>query len=331
MKATPRNSTWLCRCITRVRQALAIAAAIVLPSIAAAQSGKPYRIVNSFGPGGTGDTVARALAPLLEKRLNAPIIVEPRVGGGGNVAANVVVAAEPDGHTILMTSNAVAIEQVLKIKPPFDLQKDLRPLSLVLTGSFVLAVNSQLPVTNMREFIAYTKANPGRLHYSHAGGLQNLSWERFKSMSGLQLVGVPYKGAAQMMTSLLSNETQFTLMPADILLPHAQAGKIRLIMAASKQRNPLLPQVPSSDEVGMQGFECALWLGLFLPGKTPNDVVARLETAVAGALSEPALQQQLKTAGYVPGSMTAAEFRRHVDTDVKQMKATVEAAGIQRE
>ncbi|HSV83218.1 MAG TPA: tripartite tricarboxylate transporter substrate binding protein [Ramlibacter sp.] len=313
------------------RIAIGFAGLLLAMSAMAQTPGRVIRIVNPGGPGGPGDQVARLIAPLMQQQLGTPVVVEGQLGAAGNIAAMAVVNASPDGHTLLLAPNGLLIDQVSKIKPPFDLTKDLRPVNLVAAGSMVLAVNSSQPFTTVQELIAHANSNPGKLNYAHAGGITSIFWENLKAKSGLKVVGIPYKGGGQMVTSILANETQLILYPADLLLPHVNAGKLRILMNGAKTRHPLLPNVPSAEEAGVRGYEAVLWMGLFAPGRTPDAVVGNIEAAASRALKDPEVRQKLKAAGFEPGGHGSADFQQRISSDLKSMRDLMQAANITKE
>ena len=322
----------------KLRMGLVAAAAALSATLAAtvvAQTpGKPITIVIPFAPGGPGEVSARVMIPVLQEKLKSPIVIESRQGAGGAVGITSVANAPADGHTVLYTSNAITIDQAIKLKPAYDPLKDLRPLTIGVFGVQSIAINPQLAANNLREFIAHAKANPGKLNYAHAGvgSHTHMAMELFKLQAGLDIVAVPYRGGGQQaLASTLANDTQLTMLPPVFFAPHVKTGRLKILLVASDQRMPLVPEVPTAAEAGMPGFEAMFWYGLFLPAATPNDIFNRIETAFSEAINAPDFKQKMQGLGYIPGGMPATAFRTRIEGEVKQWREIVGKANIPRE
>ena len=315
-----------------------VAAAAVVVSLSSAvlaqTPGKAITLVIPFAPGGPGEVSGRIMIPVLQEKLKSPIIIESRQGAGGAVGITSVANAPPDGHTILYTSNAITIDQAIKLKPAYDPLKDLRPLTIGLFGVQSVAVNPQLPAGNLRELLAYAKANPGKLNYAHAGvgSHTHMAMELFKLKAGVDIVAVPYRGGGQQaLASVLANDTQLTMLPPVLFNPHAQAGKIKILFVATDQRMPLVPEVPTAAEAGLPGYEAMFWYGLFLPAGTPNEIFNRIETAFMETINAPDFRQKMQSLGYIPGGMRSGAFRTRIEDEVKQWGEIVSKANMSRE
>lgn len=317
------------------QMAVGISAAVLLSSTVLAQTpGKPITLVIPFAPGGPGDVVGRLMMPALQEKLKSPFILESRQGAGGAVGITSVVNAAPDGHTILFTSNAITIDQAIKLKPAYDPLKDLRPITLGIFGVQSIAINPQLPVNNLREFLAYAKANPGKLNYSHAGvgSHTHLAMELFKVHAGLDIVAVPYRGGGQQaLAAVLANDTQLTMLPPVLFLPHLKSGRLKILFVASDQRMPIVPDVPTSAEAGLPGFNAMFWYAFFLPVGTPNEIFSRIETALTEVLAMPDIKQKIQGLGYIPGGMPSTAFRTLIEGEVSQWRDVVARANLPRE
>ena len=301
---------------------------------AALTPGRPITLIIPFALGGPGEFVGRLMIPAMQEKLKSPILLESRQGAGGAIGITSVVKADPDGHTLLWTSNAITIDQAIKLKPAYDPLKDLRPVTMGVAGVQSIGVNPQVPAPTLRDLIAYAKANPGKLNYAHAGvgSHTHLAMELFKVRAGVDIVAVPFRGGGQQaLLATLANDTQLTMLPPDLLAQHAQAGRLRIVVVATSQRNSLVPDVPTAPEAGMPGFEAIFWYGLFAPAGTPNDVFGQIEAAVTESLAAPDLRAKVAARGYMPGGTSSADFRRQIEAEVTQWREIVSKAGIPRE
>lgn len=314
-----------------------LGAALVAAGLSAASAqtpGKTITLIIPFAPGGPGDVVGRLMIPSLQEKLKAPLVLESRQGAGGAIGITSVVNAPPDGHTILFTSNAITIDQAIKQKPAYDPLKDLRPLTVGVFGVMSVGVSSQVPAANLRDFIAHAKANPGKLNYSHAGvgSYSHMAVELFKLKAGVDIVAVPYRGGGQQaLASVLSNDTQMTLLPPVLFQPHVASGKLRILAVTADQRMPIVADVPTAAEAGLPGYEAMFWYGLFLPAATPNDVFNRIETAFMETINTADFKQKMQALGYIAGGMPSSAFRTRIQGEVSQWKEIVTKANIPRE
>ena len=259
---------------------------------------KPIRIVVPLAPGGGTDTLARVVASKLRDRLGQPVIVENRAGAAGNIGAEVVFNALPDGYTLLFTQPApLVVNKALYGKVPFEPEKFV-PIALVSFQDLLLAANPGVPARTLEELIDYAKANPGKLNYgsSGAGSAPHLAAELFKSMAGLEMVHIPYKGSGESQLAALSGEVDFVFFAFSSALANARAGKLRPLAVGGTKRNPQLPEVPSVSEV-VKGFQGSSWTAVVAPPGTPPEIVDRLSSAILAITKEPDVRKRLLDAG----------------------------------
>jgi tripartite-type tricarboxylate transporter receptor subunit TctC len=296
-----------------------LAAALALPGLGAmaqtAWPDRPVRVIVPFPPGGSNDIVARFLAEAMREQVGQPVLVENRAGAGGNIGADAVAKAAPDGLTLLVTAPpALVINEHLYRSMPFSPERDLVPVALVAAVPIVLMVPASSPVTSLAELIALAKREPGRLSFGSSGiGTTNhLAGELLKSMAGLDIVHVPYRGAAPAMTDLIGGRLQlyFDNMPG--VLPQIRDGRVRALAVCGARRAAQLPDVPTMAEAGLPGFVVSSWFGMAAPAATPEALVARINAAVLAALGTAALRERLATAGAEPGELDAPGFARFV-------------------
>jgi tripartite-type tricarboxylate transporter receptor subunit TctC len=319
------------RTIAALAALLAFAAAPVLAQ--APFPSKSIQIVVPYAPGGVVDPVARLLAPRLSKELGQPVVVENRPGAAGAMGTAFVGRAEPDGHTILLNTGVVSVHPSTQKNPGYDTRRDLVPVSMIASGPYVLVVNNSLPVTNVREFLAYAKANPGKLFYgsSGTGSSLHLITELLNSESGLDIKHVPYKGNGPVMTALIGGEIQmaFDTIPGSKAL--GDAGRVRMLAVTSEGRNAALPNLPSLSEGGVKGFEAVLWEGFFLPKGTPDAIVAKWNAAIRTALQDPEVKKRLTELGFDVAGSTARELKDRVEADLAKWAGVTKHARINLE
>ena len=317
------------------RSLLALLAA---PAAARAQPDwpdRPVRIVVPYPPGGSNDILARLLAEALRPRLSQPVLVENRAGAGGNVGADAVAKAPPDGHTLLLTApGPLAINAALYRGMPYDPARDLVPVALVASVPIVLMVTNALPVTSVAELIALARREPGRLSFGSSGNgsTNHLAGELLKGMAGIEMVHVPYRGAAPAMTDLIAGQVQvlFDNMPGS--LPQIRAGRVRALAVAGGTRAAVLPELPTvAEAAGLPGFAAESWFGLAAPGGTPARLVERISAAVREALADPALRERFAEAGAVPGALDTAGFAAFVAAEREKWGRVVAASGARAE
>ncbi|HXR56255.1 MAG TPA: tripartite tricarboxylate transporter substrate binding protein [Casimicrobiaceae bacterium] len=291
---------------------------------------KPIRIVVPFPPGGTTDILARAVAQKLSETWNQQVIVDNRPGAGGNIGADLVAKAAPDGYTLVMgTVGTHAINPNLYRKMPYDHVKDFAPIILVAGVPNVLVVNPSLPVHTVRELIDYAKANPGKLNFASSGNGTSihLSGELFKTMANVQMTHVPYKGSAPALADLMGGQVQlmFDNLPSSLGL--IKGGKLRAVAVTSTTRAAALPDVPTIAESGLPGFEASSWFGLLAPAGTPHDIVAKLNGVIAAWLATPDAKDKLLAQGAIAAGGSPEAFAKHIDSETSKWAKVVKASG----
>ena len=295
---------------------------------------KPVRIVVPFAAGGPTDQVARVVGAKLGDLLGQPFLVENKAGAGGNIGADLVAKAPADGYTLLMaTVSTHAINPGLYKKMPYDPVKDFAPVGQVGVTPCVLAVNSALPVTNVRELIALLKANPGKYSYgsSGMGSILHLCGEQFKtSAGGLQAVHVPYRGSAPMMGDLVGGQISMAFDATPTAMPQAQSGAIRALGAGMAERMRAMPELPTLQEQGLKGFECYTWNAILAPAGTPQPIVDKLSDAIARSLADPLVFKRMQEAGVDPTpGMSPAKTAAFIKVELEKWGAIIKATGAQ--
>jgi tripartite-type tricarboxylate transporter receptor subunit TctC len=292
--------------------------------------GKPIRLVVPFPPGGSVDAVGRMLSQHLSEAFKQPVLVENRSGAGGNVGADAVAKAAPDGHTLLITTPGLAAARSMYGKLPFEPLTDFIPVSQLTATYFILVVHPSVPAKSVRELIALAKAQPGKLNYcsSGSGATLHLAMEQFKMATGTDFVHVPYKGEAPAYTALMAGEVQVALGPVSGLLPHIKAGRLRALAISTAQRVPEVADLPTIAEAGVPGFEFTSWFGLFAPAGTPRPVVAELQKQAARIVALPDVRERLPSMGAYPVGSTSEQFTARYKADIEQYAKVIKAAGI---
>lgn len=306
-----------------MHRALKILAAISLlgaaaPAAAQTWPAKPVRLVIPFAPGGGADIAGRLLAHELGESLKQSIIVENRTGAGGTIAPDNVAKSPADGYSVVLAHvGGIAIAPYLFKKLPYDPEKDLAPVTLVVNGLSVLVVNPSLPVKSVADLVAYAKANPNKLSFSSAGtGTDtHLAAELFKSMTGTQMVHVPYKGGAPALLDLIAGRVQLSFASVATTISAIQGEKLRALAMTGARRFELLPNVPTVAEAGVPGYEINNWYGLFVPAGTPGDVIKRLNAEAAKALQKPEVRAKLVAAGLEPSWNTPEQFAAYIKAE----------------
>src|SRR6266545_4428614 len=271
---------------------------------------RPVRIVVPYAPGGGTDVVARILAARLSKRLGQGFVIDNRPAGSGIIGADLVAKAQPDGHTLLFAFSSLSSSAKLFDKLPYDPVADFAPVALATTSPLVLFVHPSVPAKDLKELVAYAKANPGKLNYgsSGPGSSPHLATELLMSMTGVQMTHVPYKGIAPAVTAQLADEVQLSFTPIAVGMPHAKAGKLRAIGQAGLKRSVAVPDVPTLEESGLPGFEVIGWWGMLAPVKTPRPVVSLLNREIRAVLDVAEVRRNLIGQGMDPAGGTPEEF-----------------------
>lgn len=319
----------------KLRLLLLVTILTAAASLTTAQSypNKPIRYIVGFPPGGSTDLIARTAATKLSEQIGQQVVVENRPGAGGTIAAEIAARATPDGYTLMHAGMTMAINPALRKNLPYVPLRDFAPVTLLSKLPNVLVVNNSFPAKNVAEFIAHAKANPGKVSYgsSGVGAVPHLSMELFKKLAGIDIVHVPYKGSAQVLTDLLGGQipVMFDNLPAN--LPHIKAGRIRALGIPSAKRNPQLPDLPTFIESGVAGFEVTGWLGMFAPAATPRAVIATLNAHMVKALNAPDTQKRLAEHGAEASPTTPAEFGALLKSETVRWAQVIKDAGVPSE
>jgi tripartite-type tricarboxylate transporter receptor subunit TctC len=291
---------------------------------------RPIRMLVPFPAGGSVDTVARWVSTKMADAFKQPVVVENRAGAGGNVAADALAKAAPDGYTLLITTPGLAIAKSIYRQLPFDPEKDFTPVSQLTATYLILVVNPNVPANSVKELVALAKAQPGKLNYgsSGSGATIHLATELFKITTGTNIVHVPYKGEAPAYAALLANEVQLTVGPVSGLGPHIKAGRIRALAVSSATRAPALPELPTIAEAAGINYEFTSWFGMFAPARTPREIVSRLHGEVAKIMAMPDIRERLPAMGNEAVGSSPEEFSAKYHIDIAQYARVVKAAGI---
>ena len=320
---------------SRVRRAALLGAvAALLPWGALAQSwpDKPIRLVVPYPPGGATDVIGRVMAQRLSAGLGQQVVVDNRGGAGGNLGADLVAKAAPDGYTVLMgamTSHSI-MATLERATVKYNFEKDLVPVSVVGYVPLVFVVHPSVPATNLKELIAHAKANPGKLSFasSGAGAPQRMGGELFKRTAGLDMMHVPYKGSGPAMTDLMGGHVLTMVETVPAALPHIKAGKIRALAVTTAQRISMLPEVPTAAEAGLPGFEISSLFGILVPAGTPAAIVNRLNAEINKVLATPEAKQELLTQGAYASPSTPEQAQARVKQEIAMWAKVIREADI---
>ena len=303
---------------------------LAMPAAAADYPTRPVTLVVAFPPGGASDVLARILGRKLEQIVGQPFMIDNRPGAGGNVAAEVVAHAAPDGYTLLAGNNAIlATNAALYKKINFDPEADFAPIGLIGSQANILVVNPAVPARSMAELIAFAKANPGKLNFASSGhGLAaHLAGELFKAEARIDIVHVPYKGAAPALQDVIAGHVQMMFATASSVVPHIKEGKVRALAVASLKRTAVVPEIATIDELGIKNFDATTWHGLVAPAQTPREIIATLNRALLAALADPGVKTSLNDLGVdIIGGMPA-EFAAYIKSEIPKWTAIIKASG----
>ena len=318
------------RTLFRAAACAAIAAFTLAGHAQAPYPSKPIRLVVPFPAGGTTDILARAVAQKLTESTGQPVVVDNRPGAGGNIGAELVARSAPDGYTLLMgTVGTHAINPSLYVKMPYDHVRDFAPVILVAGVPNVLVVNPALPVNSVQELIAYGRANPGKLNFASSGSGTSihLSGELFKTMAGVQMTHVPYKGSSPALQDLVGGQVQlmFDNLPSSLAL--IKAGKLKALAVTSTQRSGVLPDVPTVAEAGLPGFEASSWFGVLAPAGTPKDAIAKLYGEIARWLATSEAKEKLAGQGAIAAGLSPDDFARYITAETAKWQKVVKESG----
>lgn len=291
------------------------------------------KIVVPFPAGGTTDILARFIAQYLGDQLGVTTIVENRPGASGTIGSEMVAKSPNDGSVLLLTATHHVINPSLYRKLPYDTQKDFSPIAVIASAPNALVVTRDFPAKTVAELIAMAKKEPGKLSFGSAGigGANHLSGELFKQMAGVDIMHIPYKGAAPAMNDLIGGHIPMMFDTLPTVLPAAAAGTIRVLAVTSLTRAASLPDVPTLDESGVKGFEATAWFGLYMPAADGNPAYTKLVAALQKILASPATRDKFATQGVDPGKLTGADFAKFVDAEIKKWSAVVKTANVPQE
>jgi tripartite-type tricarboxylate transporter receptor subunit TctC len=310
-----------------VLAATSVAAAIAAPAFGqtAFPKHKPITLVVPFSPGGGNDILARAIAPRMGQLLGQTIIIENKPGAGGNLGTDAVAKAQPDGYTIVIASSQVTMNPYLDMKVPFRIERDFEPVGLVGSVPLVLVSNMQEPYKSLQEFMAYAKANPGKLSYSSPGNgtPQHMAGEVFAKLNKTQMLHIPYRGTGPSITDLIAGQVQVSFATYASVAQHVQAGKLRALGIAGQKRTSLMPELPTFADAGMKNYDASLWYSLLAPAKTPKPIVDKLNQAMVGALRDPEVTRQLAQQGFETQTSTPEELRSHIAKELKRWERVI--------
>lgn len=290
---------------------------------------KPIRLIAPFAPGGATDVLARIAGQKLNERLGQPVVVENRTGAGGNIGAEQVARAAPDGYTLLMGGVPHAIAVSLYPKLGYDLTKDLVAIAEVASFPSMIVLHPSLPAKSVKELIALARARPGQLNFGSAGnGSPNhLALELFKTLAGVRMEHIPYKGAGQVVGDLIAGQLQLASMGFPVAMPHVKSGKLRAIAVTGASRSPLLPELPTVAEAGLADFDVSSWYGVFGPVALPRDIVNKLNAEIGRGINAPELKERLAALGAEPSAKTPDTYARYVREEIAKWAKVVKASG----
>lgn len=293
--------------------------AIAVPSHAQDYPAKAVRIINPFPPGAANDVLARILASKLTERWKQPVLVENKTGASGNIGMDYVAKSAPDGYTMVIGANTMAMVPWLFSKLSFDVQKDFVPVIHIADVPGILVVTPSLPAANLADLVSHGKANPGKLTYASSGpgSPQHIFAEYLNSLAGIQTLHVPYKGAAPAYQAVIGGDVNITFGAISSALPLVKAGKLRALAAGSERRLTLMPDLPTATEAGVPGLQFGFWYGIFAPANTPKAIVTRFYEDSARIFNEPEMRERLTPQGFeiVAGSPESLEARLSADLD----------------
>ena len=291
---------------------------------------KPIRVVMGFPAGGPLDQHARLLTDRLQAQLGQPILIDYKAGAGGTVGAQEVMRAAPDGHTLMLANTGVmVINPALYTKLPYNTLRDFVPVARTAMQPLALLINPKVPVSNLKEFVAYAKARPGQINYGSAGngGSSHLVPEMFKSATGLFMVHIPYRGSAPAFTDLMAGQVQFMAESIPQAAQYHKQGKVRALAVTSRERNPALPDIPTVMETGIPNFEVVGFYGFLAPAGTPKDVVSKLSDAFKAVMNQPDIRSRMVAQGADPAFLGADDFAKFLTAELPRWAEVVQKSG----
>jgi len=294
---------------------------------------KAIRMIVPFAPGGSNDIMGRLVAAKWTESMGQQVVVDNRPGASGIVGTDLAAKAAPDGYTVLVMSLTFTVNPSIRSKLPYDTEKDLVPVTLIASAPLILVVHPSLPVKSVKEFIAYAKANPGKLNFGSGGpgSTPHLAGEMLKTMAGLEMTHVPYKGGGPALADLLGGQIQLMLENIPSTLPFVKSGKLRVLAVTSKKRSPAVPDVPTLDEAALKGYELTGWNGLFVPRGTPRAIVNQLHAETVKALAAADVKERLAAMSAEPGGESAETFAVFIKAEIRKWAKIAKEAGLKVE
>ena len=299
-------------------------------AFAQAYPARSVKIIVPFGVGGPADIYARFIGAKITGTMGQPIVIENRVGGGGGIGADAVAKSAPDGYTLLMMSNTHTVNETLIPKKPYQLMRDLVPITGVNYSDLLMVVHPDVQSNNLRELIAQAKAHPGKLNYASSGPgtPYHMAGELFKAMAGVDIVHVPYKGSDGARAGILGGQVHMMLDAITTMAPNVRAGKLRAMGTTGKTRSSVLPDVPTISEAGVPGYETGIWLGMMAPAGTPRPVLERLNVEIRKVLDAAEVKETWGKQGATPMGMSIDQFDKFLREDITKWAGVVKATGM---
>ena len=306
-----------------------VLAPLAAPALAQDYPTKPVRVIVPFAAGGPADVYARFLAQRLQESLGQPFVVDDRPGGGSVIGTDAVAKSAPDGYTLLVMSNTHTVNESLMPNKPFVLMRDFVGVAPINSSDLVLVVHPSVTANTIAELIALAKAQPGRMSYASSGPgtPYHMAGELFKSMAGVDILHVPYKGSAGARTDVLGGQVQMMFDAVTVMAPHAREGKVKALGTSGTTRSTVLPGVPTIAEAGVPGYETTIWLGVMAPKGTPAPIVAKLNAEIGKIVARQDVRDDWAKQGAVPMTMTPAEFARFLEQDIVKWERVVKISG----
>jgi len=312
-------------------RSLLLALALFSAAASAQFPTKPVRIVVPYAPGGGTDIISRQLAQKLAEAWGQNVFVENRAGANGITGTEVVLKSAPDGHNLVVVVAAHVINASLQASMPFDPVADVTPITLIARSPWVIVVTPSVPAKDLREFVSYAKANPGKLRFGSSEPSSRLAGEQFKQLAGIDLQHVPYKGGSQIMTDMLGGHIETGFTSTLTVLQHYKSGKLKVLAVAGKLRHPSMPDVPTAIEAGYSDYETYAWYGMYGPKGMPREVVTRIQQEIARLLNLPDMNERLSQFGAEPIASSPENFAAFTRAEHDKFAKLVKAAGIRPE
>jgi tripartite-type tricarboxylate transporter receptor subunit TctC len=313
-----------------------LAVLLLLAGVASSPAGwsqsypaRAVKIVVPFGVGGSADVYARFMGAKLQESMGQAFVIENRPGGGSIIGSESVAKSAPDGYTLLMMSNTHTVNETLIPKKPFELMRDLAPISGVNSSDLLMVVHPSVPANNLKEFIALARSKPGSLNYASSGPgtPYHMAGELFKAMARVDIVHVPHKGSDQARAAILGDQVQMMFDAITTMAAQARAGKVKLLATTGKTRSAITPEVPTVAEAGLPGYEATIWLGVMAPAGTPRPVLEKLNSEINKVLNTPEVEESWTKQGAVPMGMTIDQFDKFLREDIVKWEKIVKLSG----